>query len=111
MPSQPSRKPSLEELAEFRKKETSKAFPGWTLEEVQTLEAYLRGKDSQLLRRYLSLNKDHLERVVWEAQSWEAYLVLRGEKRMLKRLEMLPEEIARWKEQLSTEKELKEGEI
>lgn len=109
MSSQQSRKPSPEEV-ELLRKEQLKGLPPFSREEVLSLEAYLRERDSQLLRRYLSLNRVHLEKLVWEARDWEHYLGIRGEMRMLRKLERLPEEIGVWKEQYSEAKEMRKEE-
>lgn len=108
MQSPRSRPLSPEEAVHLKKEAVSKAFPEWTLEELQRLEGYLQEPDSSLLRRYLLVNQAVLEREVWAAKSWEHYLVLKGEYRTTCKVLRLPEEIKLCKERFSEARERRE---
>lgn len=91
-----SRAPSAEELKELQARiveEVKQA--GWSVEELRRLRVLCRSKDFQLLLRYLRQGVEHLTSEVWNARSWEHFLVMKGEMRRLGMILKIPQEVER----------------
>lgn len=95
---QPSAQLSREQVEAFRAKELKealqKAFPGWSLEQMEFLQTHFREKGWRVFLAYLQLMEVHLTKEIWQLDKDDRQSTfLRGQKHMIDTIRNAPAEL------------------